>query len=171
MSTLEILLAEREIHRAIVRYCRAADRLDEDLLGSVYHDDGTDDHGIYKGLGKEMGAFMIPMVKQIYRTTMHAVHNCLIEVEGDKAGAETYCVAYHERVDESEQRWLDVFGCRYVDRFECRAGVWAITERVVVHDWDAALPLTADFGEMVATFAPGRRDTSDLSYKALGIPL
>ena len=72
---------------------------------------------------------------------------------------------YHERLDDAGERWLDLFACRYLDRFERRAGTWAIVRRVVVHDWDAVLPLAGDFGDMVKTFTAGRRDRDDESYR------
>ena len=161
---LDALLAEREIHRALLRYCRGVDRLDEDLIRSAYHDGSTDDHGVYRGSGKGFAAFIVPLLRERYRATTHAIHNCLIEVDRERAEAETHCVAYHERLDEAGARWLDLFACRYLDRFERRQGVWAIAERRVVHDWDAVVPLAGDFGEMVATFTAGRRDRSDPSY-------
>lgn len=165
---LAVLLAEREIKRVLLRYCRGIDRLDEELIRSVYHDGATDDHGIYQGDGQAFAAFVVPLLRDAYRSTMHTIQNCLIEVEGsgDGAGAEaeTYCVAYHERVDDAGERWLDVFACRYVDRLERRTGRWGIVRRVVVHDWDAVVPVAGDFGEMVKTFTAGRRDREDESY-------
>ena len=38
-SALQILLDKQEIHEVIMRYCRAIDRCDEELLSSVYHPD------------------------------------------------------------------------------------------------------------------------------------
>jgi hypothetical protein len=162
-----VLLAEREIERVLLRYCRGIDRLDEELIRSVYHDGATDDHGVYQGDGKAFAAFIVPMLRDAYRSTTHAIHNCQIDVDGDRADAETYCVAYHERVDEVGERCLDVFACRYVDRFERRDGRWAIVQRVVVHDWNAVVAPTGDFGDMVKTFTAGRRDRSDESYRGI----
>lgn len=168
---LDVLLAEREIRRVLLRYCRGIDRLDEDLVASVYHEGATDDHGVYQGDGRKFAAFIVPLLRARYRATTHTVHNCAIDVhdtgDGGGADAETYCVAYHDRFESDGPRALDVFACRYLDRFERRAGVWAIVRRVVVHDWDAVFPLTGDFGEMVATFAAGRRDREDLSYRGM----
>ena len=48
---LQRLLDERAIERLLVDYCRGVDRLDAALVASVYHSDGTDDHGSFKGLG------------------------------------------------------------------------------------------------------------------------
>ena len=48
---LQRLLDERAIERRLVDYCRGVDRGDAALVASVYHPDGTDDHGSFKGLG------------------------------------------------------------------------------------------------------------------------
>lgn len=166
-----VLLAEREIERVVLRYCRGIDRLDEDLIRSVYHEGAMDNHGVYQGDGQAFAAFIVPLLREAYRSTTHAVQNCLIDVhgtdEGDSADAETYCVAYHERRDPAGDRWVDVFACRYVDRFERRDGRWGIVRRVVVHDWNVVLPAAGDFGEMVATFTGGRRDRNDESYRGM----
>ena len=172
-NDLDVLLAEREIEQVVRRYCRGIDRLDEDLIRSVYHEDAFDDHGVYQGDGRGFAAFIVPLLRDAYRSTTHAVHNCLIDVhgtgDGDAADAESYCIAYHDRTDPAGDRSLDVFACRYVDRFERRSGRWAIVRRVVVHDWNAVLPVAGDFGEMVATFTGGRRDRNDESYKGMTV--
>jgi len=170
---LAVLLAEREIERVVLRYCRGIDRLDEDLIRSVYHEGATDNHGVYQGDGQAFAAFIVPLLREAYRSTTHAVQNCLIDVHGTEDGAgadaETYCLAYHDRRDAGGDRWVDVFACRYVDRFERRAGRWGIVRRVVVHDWDAVLPVAGDFGEMVAAFHGGRRDRNDESYRGITV--
>ncbi len=40
------------IRQAALRYCRGVDRLDAELMFSAYHDDATDDHGVFVGLGR-----------------------------------------------------------------------------------------------------------------------
>ena len=166
-GALAVLLAEREIHQVLLRYCRGIDRLDPELIRSVYHEGAIDDHGVYHGDGRAFADFIVPLLRGAYRSTMHTISNCLIEVgdTGDGAGAETYCVAYHDRIDEGGARWLDLFACRYVDRFERRAGRWGIVRRTVIRDWDAVVPIAGDFGEMVKTFTAGRRDRLDTSYR------
>ena len=43
-------LADRmAIHDCLVRYARAVDRLDRELLLSVYHADAIEDHGVFVG--------------------------------------------------------------------------------------------------------------------------
>ena len=42
--TVEELLAKQEIRDVLMRYSRAIDRMDSELLASVYHP-GADEHG------------------------------------------------------------------------------------------------------------------------------
>jgi hypothetical protein len=46
---LELLLAERAIHRVLTTYSRGVDRLDFESVRSCYWPDGTDDHGSFVG--------------------------------------------------------------------------------------------------------------------------
>ena len=41
--------AAEAIRQAALRYCRGVDRLDAELMRSAYHDDATDDHGVFVG--------------------------------------------------------------------------------------------------------------------------
>lgn len=165
---LSLLLDERAIGAVLLRYCRGIDRCDEELLRSVYHPRAYDDHSVYQGDAEGFVEFVLPMLRQAYVATQHTIHNCSIEVDGDHAGAETYCVAYHWRRDESAQMWVDILGCRYIDRFERRDGSgWRIAHRVVVHDWNISVPSAADMSAMLERATNGRRDENDLSYEVL----
>lgn len=157
-EAIQRLLDEQEIRQVLARYCRGVDRCDANLIRSVYHPDATDDHGTYKGPGVEFAEQVIPMLRNYWQATMHDLGTCIIELDGDAADVETYFVAYHRRLQESET-WLDVFGGRYLDRFEKRSGRWLIAKRVVVHEWSKleATPLTFP----VELFAQGERLTGD----------
>src|SRR5687768_13411129 len=57
-AELQRLLDEREIERRLADYCRGVDRGDAELVASVYHPDGTDDHGSFRGLGIDFAAYV-----------------------------------------------------------------------------------------------------------------
>jgi hypothetical protein len=138
--TLDDLLARQEIADVIHRYARGIDRLDWNLVRSCYHPDAYDDHGAMKGTVEEFiaqgQAFLLR-----FEATMHTLGNMLIEVDGDRARAETYAVAYHrERRDDGSGR-DDWWGIRYVDRFEKRNGGWKIAHRVVAQEWRRVDPV------------------------------
>ena len=52
---LQILLDKRAIEEKLHLYCRVIDRLDVDLLRSIYWPEGTDDHGSFVGNACNIG--------------------------------------------------------------------------------------------------------------------
>ena len=46
--------AAEAIRQAALRYCRGVDRLDAELMRSAYHDDATDDHGVFVGSAADL---------------------------------------------------------------------------------------------------------------------
>jgi hypothetical protein len=158
--------AEREIGRSLLTYCRGIDRRDSELLRSVYHDDAIDDHGgAFIGGPDEYVAWVMPHLLH-FTSTMHTLHNVLIDADV-KAGAarvESYCVAHHVRPGGDGEPIMDVFACRYVDRFEHRPGAsWRIAHRVVVKEWRLRQPVLSD-AEQRGGFLTGSRDRTDVSY-------
>lgn len=112
--TVETLLAKQEIADVIYRYARGIDRLDFELVRSCYHPDAYDDHGNLKGNVDEFIAGVEEFLPK-YAVTQHFMGNVLIEVDGAKARAETYAVAYHRKALADGSGKDDVFGIRYVD--------------------------------------------------------
>jgi hypothetical protein len=165
---IELLLAERAIERVLTRYSRGVDRYDFDLVRSCYWPDGTDDHGSFVGPVDDFIPFVRVALERFERT-MHFLGNMLIEVDlaGDVARAETYCVAYH-RFDDAAGHPTDMWaGLRYVDRFERRNGEWRIQSRVCAYEWrrtDLVEPQGRDFG---AAYVIGRRGPEDAVYHIL----
>ena len=157
--SVEDLLARQEIAEVIYRYARGIDRLDFDVVRSCYHPDAYDDHGAFKGSVDEFieaAASWLPR----WTATQHFMGNMLIEVDGDRARAETYAVAYHRREDDEGNGKDDIMGIRYVDRFERRDGDWRIAHRVVVNEWRRVDPVAGARGRGVVG-EWGRRDASD----------
>ncbi|PRB84554.1 nuclear transport factor 2 family protein [Pseudomonas sp. MYb185] len=147
-KALQVLLDKQAIHEVLVRYCRGADRCDEELIRSVYHDDAYDDHGYWRGSGSDFARFVSARLTAANLTTTHSISNVLIEVDGDRALSESQVVATLLR--KGSPRLADVMGARYLDRFSRRNGEWKIDERTVVLDWhkvetwaeaDAPIPL------------------------------
>ena len=161
---LRRLLDEQAIHRRLIDYCRGIDRLDADLVASVYHPDGTDDHGSFKGLGVDFAQHVIGRIADRYESTMHTCGNPHIEFsDADAALVESHVCARHV-AQQDGRTVLVTFGGRYVDNFERRDGEWKIAHRTVVHEWDKVEPMQSWFP--TDQFTRGRRDRSDLSYPA-----
>ena len=49
MNSLEVAADKMAIMDVVYKYCRAIDRLDRELLESVFHEDSIHHHGEYKG--------------------------------------------------------------------------------------------------------------------------
>ncbi|MCK9470111.1 MAG: nuclear transport factor 2 family protein, partial [Porticoccaceae bacterium] len=56
---LQEMLDRHKIYQVLTRYCRGVDRGDAALIKSVYHDDAIDDHGMFKGLGKDFADWIV----------------------------------------------------------------------------------------------------------------
>jgi ketosteroid isomerase-like protein len=163
-TAMQQTIDKQEIRDLLATYCRGIDRLDADLVASVYHDDAYDDHGTFKGSGKEFAKSVVVGLARFERT-MHVIGNCLVDVDGDAARAETYCVAYHRtRAEDGPQKDF-VAGVRYVDHLERRGGgPWLIAKRVVVMEWTRWDPIGEQW-DAAAHFTMGRRDRTDLVYE------
>ena len=161
-ADLRRLLDEREIQRRLVDYCRGVDRGDAALVASVYHPDGTDDHGSFKGLGADFAHYVTRRLADRYQATMHTIGNPVIDFAGpDVAHVETHVCARQRREDE-QGVVLETFGGRYVDRFERRSGAWKIAHRTVVHEWDKLEHVELAFPP--GRFTDGVRGPDDVSY-------
>jgi ketosteroid isomerase-like protein len=165
------------IHDCLMTYSRAIDRLDRELLLSVYHPDAVDDHGVFVGGPEQFADWAIAMHRATHLSHQHCVLNYTCELDGDVAHTETY---YMFVGMNREGTPLAMSEGRYVDRLEKRDGRWAIAARVCVRDWapldrvperlDAAA-MTVVKGlddqtiQLVRSGAQPRRDRCDVSYR------
>ncbi|SRR5579875_1195457 len=160
-AALKVLLDKQQIHDVMMRYCRAVDRVDEELLRSVYHPDAIDNHGLFNGAAADFVPWCINQLRQAYTATQHFIGNELIEIDGDQAWCEFYFVAYHRYERKGEPRHMSAGG-RYVDRWERRSGEWRIAERTVVVDWQRVDRVHEPDASMLTL---GLRSRQDLSYR------
>jgi hypothetical protein len=166
---MDELLDKQALHELLVRYCRAVDRCDAELLASVYHPDAEEDHGLYRGGIPEFVDWVLGRQRRI-QSSMHCILNEYFEVDGDVAHGESYWMwcARPARVagrPEDDPRTLVTTGGRYIDRFERRSGEWRIARRRVVLEFDRVLH---DVEPLTEGFLVGRRDRDDISYEELG---
>lgn len=146
----------------IHQYCRSVDRLDIPLGHSIWHEDGIADYGqaVYQGDGRGV----IDHICAQHRRTLHHSHrvsNIIIELDGDRAGSESY-VAAALRVRRGEQLLqMNVWG-RYVDQWSRRNGRWGLDRRIAIRDFDEVRAV-----EAMGDYDAGRRDRSDPSYAVL----
>ncbi|HKS99357.1 MAG TPA: nuclear transport factor 2 family protein [Rugosimonospora sp.] len=141
--TVRELKDRQEILDCLMRYSRGVDRLDRELLLSVYHEDAVDDHGMFVGGPKEFADWVVAMHGSTHLSHQHCLFNHSCDLDGDVAHTETYYMfAGMNRVGAP----LSMSGGRYLDRFERRDGRWAIAARVCVRDW-APLETQPDPGD------------------------
>jgi hypothetical protein len=185
-SMLRLVHDRQQIVEVLHRYARGIDRCDVELLKSVYHDDATDAHGSFDGNAHEFAEFMVPRLKAQTSYGIHHVTNELVEVDGDRAIAESTLFGYH-RVPGGRESVAKFFGEEYADRVEAegalegeheyftggryldkllkRDGIWRIWRRKITVEWNQCQPSRMLLTGGRANYdIPGARDTSDPSY-------
>jgi hypothetical protein len=131
--TPDMVAAHLEIQQVLYRYCRGVDRGDEAMIASVYHPDGVDQHGPWKGLGRDFAPLAVRHMDLAGAAGQHHITNVLIDVRGDVADVESYYIALQPEITPEGPTHSLTCG-RYLDRFEKRGGRWLIAERRVVMD-------------------------------------
>lgn len=161
-DTMRSLAAHAAIERLLIGYCRAVDRLDMDLLRSLFADDarvqlGDFHDGDLEGFVPVVQGFMGSMER-----TQHSLSNVLIDLDGDEAASEAHVFAHHvERAEDGPYELI--VGARYLTRYARGADGWRISAHAEVMDWGTRRPL-GDWFDRSEEMPKGRRDGSDPSY-------
>ncbi|WP_313802529.1 nuclear transport factor 2 family protein [Sphingobium sp.] len=173
---IDNMLAKNALNDLVMRFCRAADRRDYDLLRTFFHDDAVYKVGnVFSGSVDECLEWLSGAM-EAFELTNHFVCNASYRIDGDRADGELYFIAYHrtigaelianQRTSSAEPKHLIVTG-RYLDNYECRHGEWKLACRHLA--WDAAF--TAEVAEADARLLQSFGETggleNDLSYRAL----
>lgn len=132
-SELNFLLARETVRDCIARVARGEDRRDAALLGAAFWPDATIDLGVFSGSYSDYIGWVVPGSPAIV-VTQHSLGQCLVELQGDMASAETYVMSYHRVAMGTEHRDT-VIGGRYLDRLRLRGAEWRIAERTMLYDW------------------------------------
>ena len=158
-----------DIAQLICQLARAIDRRDKALIDSCFHEDASDDHGIFTGSAREFSEWVMEQLKT-YERTQHIIANQLITLDGDRAACESYFHAHH--VINAQQGAINVVVAgRYLDRVERRDSVWRIASRNVVYDWSRIDPATDRWNEEPAKskLQRGHASPEDASYALFGV--
>jgi SnoaL-like domain len=147
----------------IFRYCRAMDRMDHELGYSIWHQDGLADYGpeVFQGTGRDFVDHVCVQHSHLLHHS-HQMSNVIIEIDGDRAGSESYVTATLRMKRGDVLKQMTVWS-RYVDTWSKRDGRWALDKRIAIRDFDEIRDVTAMYDHEVA-----RRDRTDLSYTVLG---
>ena len=142
-AELQALLDKQAIAELSYVYSRACDRMDRELLESVYWPDGTDDHGTFKGTAPEYVDWVMGFLEG-WVSTHHDNTNILIELDGDTACGEVHWNGFY-RYDLDGETYDHLAVGRYIDRYERRDGEWRILHRTCVSDWTRIAPTLNDW--------------------------
>jgi hypothetical protein len=134
----------------------AVDRADRDAIIDCYAERSYDDHGAFKGSGREFAEMICAPGQQM--TMHHLLGQSVFDVDGDEAWGETFFVM-HAVVGD---RTVRGFG-RYVDYFRRIDAQWKMVYRRVVPDATMT-------GDDPASYWGSRRDPSDPRYDRLTWP-
>lgn len=160
---LNELLAQQQVRDVLLRYCRGIDRMDKELVRSCYHPDASDEHGSFTGNVEEFLAWCWRLLTR-YTSTMHYLANILVEIDDQRAQAESYGTAVHRGDSQYPERNL-VIGFRFVDILEKRDGDWRILRRVATTEWVSRHSEVNEW-PIPPGMRRGQRDSSDIIYQS-----
>ncbi len=131
---LDVLIEARSaIYDLAMRQATALDRGDYVALAACFKPDvhvdyeGRHLHGLEPFIAHLRTQYAYPIL-------MHFVGNQLIDVKGDAADVETYCIA-HLCENGAEGKRITFRGLRYIDHLVKQNGEWRVTARVQACDW------------------------------------
>lgn len=157
---MDRMVARAEITECLYRYARGVDRHDREVLLSAYHPDATHVRGSFSGDPAAYAEWLFERLNRQATSHQHCVLNTLVDFDDDaSAHAETYFLI----VTLTKRGMVEHSVGRYIDRFECRDGVWRIAARTAIGIIRSEAPHIAEGADI--TTDPGRWDRSDLSYQ------
>jgi hypothetical protein len=140
---------------------RGHDRHDVDLMTSVYHDDGVDEHGPTVNSGPQYGSWANQAHSAVFEQHLHNITTHTCEIDGDVAHCESYVIG---ALVVRGGKVTTLAGGRYLDRLERRSGKWRIALRRCTIEWALNGDGSALHSGAFAGFLKGTWDNADLSY-------
>ncbi len=161
---LEAQLAAAQL---LGRYARAADRLDRDLVLTLFTPDAQIDMGAIFAGGPQAFADVVMGFMGSMAATRHELSTIVAVPDGaDAAGYEAYVRAWH-RIDTPQgTRELVVLG-RYIGRLVRTAGGWRIAAHAEIIDWGEDRAVDPAWLDGNAELPKGMRGPADKSYDVL----
>lgn len=126
--TLDTLLAEREIARALTRIARAMDARDWTGLAAELTDDATAELGTEPLSGPAEIIALIRRYLDACGPTQHLLGNLLVEVNGDRASSRCYVSDMHLGPAGQEAVTFATLG-DYHDEWRRADGTWKLSHR------------------------------------------
>lgn len=139
MDVLRELTDRVEIRRVVDTYARCADRVDNEGAAALFTPDGIlriYERGTSEPVRERVGREEISAAFKgldRYELTLHVVGNHIVDIDGDSATGETYCIAHHVRPVESgggpDGRADYVMHIRYIDDYTRLPEGWRLAKR------------------------------------------
>lgn len=133
--TVAALADRAAIQDVLARYARGVDRKDRAMVASCFAPGCA-----YEGaLGRGTIEDVLPALERAmarWARTLHVLGTQAIELSGDAAAVETYCLAHHEALAPAPGRRLRTVAVRYEDAFRRVGGRWLIHARTVRAEWE-----------------------------------
>jgi ketosteroid isomerase-like protein len=144
---IRALLDERAINRLAQDYAEGVDRLDEALLRGVFTEDAVMEGPGWRFDGIEQICSILPMMKEMFVSSWHALSQLTIRLDGDTATGENYCAGRHLQKGGYAENQVVTIIIRYHDRYVRTPAGWRIAFRKEIVDWTE-----------VSTIQSGRRE-------------
>jgi SnoaL-like domain len=155
---MQVWLDKLALTELVAVLSAAVDRADREAIIGCYTEESYDDHGAFKGSGREFAEMICaPSGPGRQMTMHHLLGQSVFDIEGDDAWGETFFVMHAVIAG----RTMASFG-RYVDYFRRIDGRWKLVYRRVVPD--TTLP-----GDDANYWTPSR-NRSDPRYDRLTKP-
>jgi hypothetical protein len=153
------------IAQLLAMFCAGVDRMDLELLRSVFHPHAQVDFGAFVSgpLEQYLTYLASPAGLPSLSRTMHQLGTINCEIDGNRARCESYVTAYHE--GGADHPWCAgcvVICARYIDRLDRLRGQWGISSRVCAYEF--ARNLSTGEPMNLPEESQGRRDKSDPRY-------
>jgi len=127
-TTLETLMAEREIHRALCAMARAMDERDWAALDAILSVDASADMGMGELHGREHIVAFMRSFLDACGATQHLLGNLVVDVDGDSASSRCYVSDMHLGMGEKANLSFSTIG-EYHDRWQRSEGRWHMVYR------------------------------------------
>jgi ketosteroid isomerase-like protein len=149
-SRLDVVESKLAVTDVIHACAYANDRRDMQRLLDCYWPDATAKYGGYEGSAAGFYEFARPIIEGC-KFAAHHISNVVVEVDGDRAMAQSYYFAHHRRAAQAGDGEEDAFfEGRYLDLLERRGGVWKIVRRRGLADHSAVMPATTPYADWPA---------------------
>jgi len=166
-SELRQLVARQKISDILHLYCRGVDRLDREILESVFWPDAHEEHaGLYEGGVAGLVDHLMTAMRGL--RTQHSLANILISFDSEtKARSECHGHTYYQVNRPDGSRTDLIGGPRYLDIFEKRGEDWRIIWRKVVVDYTQTFEFADTASPLGAVSMESAQGTGDPLYAHL----